>query len=257
LCSIQKSIKSNTKLELTKKIKYAERQTYLDGAKGNFDNLFCRFFFLGCPQNRLAKIHATIADSVFDSNALYRLQKFSKRRMKKIVIIGPESTGKSTLCEKLAAHYKTVWVKEYARDYLLQNGTEYTFENLLDVAKGQINNETQGQLQLATQPTTSLPLIIDTDMIVLKVWCEFVFDKCHPWILNQIVERQYDLYLLCNIDVPWVKDTLREYPDLVIREKLYHHYKDIMVNQPTPWIDISGSYEVRLQKAIAAIDKIL
>ena len=56
--------------------------------------------------------------------------------MKKIVIIGPESTGKSTLCEKLAAHYETVWVKEYAREFLLKNGTDYTYDNLLDVAEG-------------------------------------------------------------------------------------------------------------------------
>ena len=101
------------------------------------------------------------------------------------------------------------------------------------------------------------PVFIDTDMYVMKVWCEFVFEKCHHWILNRIVERKYDLYLLCNIDVPWVKDELREYPDLVTREKLYQHYKDIMVNQAVPWIDICGSYDERLQKAIGAIDAML
>jgi NadR type nicotinamide-nucleotide adenylyltransferase len=179
--------------------------------------------------------------------------------MKKIVVIGPESTGKSTLCEKLAAHYHTAWVEEYAREYLLKNGTNYTFENLLDVAKGQIANEEAARnLNTHGQPSTinHQPLFIDTDMYVMKVWCEFVFGKCHHWILNRIVERKYDLYLLCNIDVPWVKDELREYPDLVIREKLYHHYKDIMVNQNVPWVDISGGYEERLQKAIQSIDKL-
>ncbi|MFZ1452692.1 MAG: AAA family ATPase, partial [Ferruginibacter sp.] len=69
-------------------------------------------------------------------------------------------------------------------------------------------------------------------------------------ILNRIVERKYDLYLLCNIDLPWIKDELREYPDLISRQKLYHHYKDIMVNQQVPWVDISGTYEERLKKAI-------
>jgi NadR type nicotinamide-nucleotide adenylyltransferase len=182
--------------------------------------------------------------------------------MKKIVVIGPESTGKSTLCEKLAAHYQTQWVKEYAREYLLQHGTEYSFENLLDVAKGQLAGE-----ELVVQSAKYIdaanrkqktengkPVFIDTDMYVMKVWCEFVFGKCHHWILNRIVERKYDLYLLCNTDAPWVKDELREYPDLVTRQKLYQHYKDTMVNQNVPWVDICGNYDERLAKAIAAVD---
>jgi NadR type nicotinamide-nucleotide adenylyltransferase len=179
--------------------------------------------------------------------------------VKKIVIIGPESTGKSTLCKLLAAHYSTSCVDEYAREYLLKNGTDYTFENLLDVAKGQIENEESGVgnwEKAKKQRTTNneQPVFIDTDMYVMKVWCEFVFDRCHHWILNRIAERKYDLYLLCNVDLPWVKDELREYPDLVSRQKLYHHYKDIMVNQNVPWINISGNYEERLKKAIDAVD---
>ena len=178
--------------------------------------------------------------------------------VKKIVIIGPESTGKSTLCKQLAAHYNTIWVKEYAREYLLKNGTDYSFENLLDIAKGQVAGEV---LEVRSweaannkqQTTNHKPVFIDTDMHVMKVWCEFVFQKCHHWILNRIVERKYDLYLLCNIDLPWVKDELREYPDLISRQKLYHHYKDIMLNQHVPWVDISGTYEERLEKAIAGL----
>ena len=176
--------------------------------------------------------------------------------VKKIVVIGPESTGKSTLCEQLAAHYNTLWVKEYAREYLLKNGTDYSFENLLDVAKGQIDLEELAVQQLSTINHQLSTVFIDTDMYVMKVWCEFVFEKCHHWILNRIVERKYDLYLLCNIDLPWVKDELREYPDLISRQKLYHHYKDIMVNQTVPWVDISGNYEERFEKAIAAVDKL-
>lgn len=184
--------------------------------------------------------------------------------IKKIVIVGPESTGKSTLCEKLAVHYNSIWVKEYAREYLLKNGTDYTFDNLSDVAKGQLANEEEGvriineKLKIENDTLSpSSPLFIDTDMIVMKVWCEFVFDKCHNWILNEIAERKYDLYLLGNIDAPWVKDELREYPDLATRERLYYHYKDIMVNQNVPWVDISGTYEQRLQKAITAVDELI
>ncbi|MEO6230078.1 MAG: ATP-binding protein [Ferruginibacter sp.] len=179
------------------------------------------------------------------------------------MVIGPESTGKSTLCVNLAAHYKTAWVKEYAREYLLTNGTDYTFENLLDVAKGQIALEEKATEDLTKKmsdpahrlPTTQL-MFIDTDMHVLQVWCEFVFNKCHNWILNRVVERKYDLYLLCNIDQLWVKDELREYPDLETREKLYKHYKEIMTNQQVPWVDITGNYDERLLKAIQAIDQL-
>ena len=182
----------------------------------------------------------------------------------KVVVLGPESTGKSSLCAQLADHYKTGWVKEYAREYLLTNGTEYNYENLLEIAQGQLVLEhaavklAEGRLRSNSDKTiaTSIPeiVLIDTDMNVLKVWCEFVFEKCHPWILNQIVANSYDLYLLCDIDLPWVKDELREYPDLRTREKLYRHYKDLLINQPTPWVNISGNYESRLQTAITAID---
>ena len=153
------------------------------------------------------------------------------------------------MCEQLAAHYNTVWVKEYAREYLLANGTTYSFDDLLTIAKGQVQME---EWAVGSGRST---IFIDTNMYVMKVWCEFVFEKCHHWILNRIVERPYDLYLLCNVDLPWVKDELREYPDLASRRKLYHYYKDIMVNQQVPWVDISGNYEERLQKAIAAADK--
>lgn len=175
--------------------------------------------------------------------------------LKKIVIIGPESTGKSTLCEQLAAHYKTSWCPEYAREYLLTHGKQYDYEDLLTIAKGQLAMEDEYIAMMDV--SGSRPLLIDTDMYVMKVWCEFVFGKCHRFIHDQIIERKYDLYLLCNTDLPWVKDELREYPDLHTRQKLYHIYKDIMINQPVPWINISGNNEERLLKAIAAVDMLL
>lgn len=169
--------------------------------------------------------------------------------MKKIVVIGPESTGKSTLCELLANHYGTAWVPEYARAYLLENGTRYSFADLLTIAKGQLALE--DKMAAATPKPL---LIIDTDMYVMKVWCEFVFDNCHDFILDQIVKRKYDLYLLCKTDLPWVRDELREYPDLESREKLYHMYRELLINQDVPWTEISGTYEERFSAAVRAID---
>ncbi|MDP4282881.1 MAG: ATP-binding protein [Bacteroidota bacterium] len=173
--------------------------------------------------------------------------------VKKIVVIGPESTGKSTLCEQLSNHFNTLWVPEYAREYLEKNGTAYTYDDLLLIAKGQIESE-EKITQNLTSGILADKLFIDTDMYVMKVWCEFVFNQCHNWILNRIAERKYDLYLLCNVDLPWIKDSLREYPDKKIREKLYYYYKDLMVNQGVTWCDISGSYEERLNKAVQFIE---
>jgi len=178
--------------------------------------------------------------------------------LKKIVIIGPESTGKSTLCRQLAEHYHTRWCPEYAREYLLKNGTNYSYDDLLTIAKGQVGLEEKYSAE-SEKPGSGYPgiLFIDTDMYVMKVWCEFVFGKCHRFILEQIIERKYDLYLLCNTDLPWVKDELREYPDPETRHKLYLIYKDIMITQPVPWTGIGGNDDQRLQKAIAEVDTLL
>jgi nicotinamide riboside kinase len=203
--------------------------------------------------------------------------------LKKIVIIGPESTGKSTLCGMLAQHYQCEWCPEFAREWLLTNGRDYTFDDLLTIAKGQLALEdeyserigssrkseednatshsglrTMGS-QLPDYPSSGLPdlLFIDTDMYVMKVWCEYVFNDCHTWILNRITERPYDLYLLCKPDLPWVQDELREYPDEKPRQELYHIYRDLLMNQPVPWVEISGGYGERLARAVEAVDALL
>ena len=170
--------------------------------------------------------------------------------MKKIVIIGPESTGKSTLCEELAAHYNTAWCPEYAREYLLKHGAEYSYEDLTRIAKGHLQlveekkNEARGEFYF-----------VDTDMYVMKVWYEVAFQHCPTWLLKEIVRESCDLYLLCNTDLPWVRDTLREYPDLIMRQRLFNMYKDCMINSGVPWIEISGTEGQRLHKAIAFIDQ--
>jgi nicotinamide riboside kinase len=218
-------------------------------------------------------------------------------RCRKIVILGPESTGKSTLCESLAHHYApsrpSAWVPEYAREYLTTHGMDYHYEDLITIAKGQLALEENAALILCSVPGSNAPvtfgrpdlpnpapnmsplfprqkevppngsqnddpvLFIDTDMYVMKVWGEFVFGRCEPWILNQIVSRHYDGYLLCSTDLPWSYDPLREYPDLENREKLFHIYKDLMVNQSSPWALVKGKHEERLADAITAVDAML
>jgi NadR type nicotinamide-nucleotide adenylyltransferase len=183
-------------------------------------------------------------------------------RLIKIVAIGPESTGKSTICAQLATHFSTAWCQEYAREYLHQHGTNYTFDDLLNIAEGQLileDDSAKEAINLFNQHQFSnSPIIfIDTDMYVMKVWCEFVFGKCHQRILNEIAERKYDGYLLCKPDIPWTEDELREYPELNTREKLYGNYRDLLINQQVPWTEVSGNDPKRTENAIAWVEQLV
>jgi NadR type nicotinamide-nucleotide adenylyltransferase len=189
-------------------------------------------------------------------------KKQNMQNLRKVVIIGPESTGKSSLCKLLAEHYNTEWCPEFARDYLLYHGKNYSYDDLETIAKGQIELEekvaliVQGAPQnLADNQTAKKLLFVDTDMYVMKVWCEYVFGKCHQLILDEIVTRKYDLYLLCNTDLPWKQDELREYPDEQPRLELFNIYKDILIHQNVPWVQINGDYAERLQTAIETINE--
>jgi len=185
--------------------------------------------------------------------------------IKKIVAIGPESTGKSTLCKQLAEHFNTMWCPEYAREYLNQNGIKYKYDDLLKIAQGQLvmedycEEKVNGQWSMINSKNVKLKtqnpklLFIDTNMYVMKVWYEYVFGKCEQLILDSIVERKYDLYLLCNIDLPWIEEPMREYPDEQSRNELFNIYKDLLINQSTPWIEIRGGYEERVQTAIDTV----
>ncbi|MFM8962387.1 MAG: AAA family ATPase [Sphingomonadales bacterium] len=181
--------------------------------------------------------------------------------IQKIVVLGPESTGKSTLCAALAAHYQTIWTPEYARAFLSKNGTKYTYDDLLTIAKGQILKDEEALASLnkntVDQPTPKISnkLILDTDMYVMKVWCEYVFNNCHHYILEQINQRSYDLYLLCDIDLPWAADEMREYPDAGPRIELFTIYKEMLINQNTPWGIVSGTGKERTENAIQLIDQ--
>ena len=179
-----------------------------------------------------------------------------EKAIKKIIVIGPESTGKSSLCMALADHYKTIWVKEFAREYLEKNGKDYAFEDLYKIALGQLEEIKNAVVKVGIEQgeNTQNLLFIDTDLYVIKIWSEFVFNKCDNRILTEITKQQYDLYLLCDVDLPWINDNLREYPDLKVRQKLFHYYKEEMTAQKTTWKIISGNYDERTEAAIKFID---
>lgn len=171
--------------------------------------------------------------------------------MKRIVVIGPESTGKSTLSEQLAAHFHTEWVREYARGYLENLGRPYEQHDLLQIAEGQL------QLEDETAARAKDLIICDTDLQVIRVWSEAKYGECDPRILQMIAQREYDLYLLTYIDIPWTDDPLREHPLPSEREYFYNIYREIVMNAGIPWAEIKGDYEERLKTAVGAVKGIM
>lgn len=172
--------------------------------------------------------------------------------MHRIVIIGPESTGKSTLSEQLATHYNTLWVPEYARAYLNNLDRPYEEADLFEIAHGQLAQE-DAAAAIAPQPF----IFCDTDLQVIRVWSEHSYHHCDPRILEQIATRQYDLYLLTYIDIPWEDDPLREHGDPEMRQYFYNNYRDIVINSGVAWADIRGGFEERLERGIAAVEELL
>ena len=166
---------------------------------------------------------------------------------KKVVVIGPESTGKSTLSKALAAAIDTLWVPEYARAYLEQLNRPYTEEDLVTIAKGQVASEDD------LYSKANKLLICDTDLNVVKVWSEHKYGRCNSYVKEQIATRKYDLYLLTSIDTAWEYDPLREHPDEAMRRHFYNIYQNIVANSGVPWASIEGNEQQRLERALKAI----
>lgn len=167
--------------------------------------------------------------------------------IKKVVVIGPESTGKSVLSQALAEVLDTAWVKEYARTYLEHLDRPYEGDDLMVIAEGQLASEDK------LLPVANDVVICDTDLYVVKVWSEHSYNACPRWVLEQIAGRAYDLYLLTYIDVPWIPDPLREHGEESQRQYFYAQYKDIVMNSGVPWVEIKGTHEQRMETALAAI----
>lgn len=174
-----------------------------------------------------------------------------EKAIKKIVIIGSESTGKSTIAAALAGHFDTAFVPEFARTYLEQLNRDYVYEDLLAIAKGQLIEE-----EKAISKAKNGFLFYDTDLYVLKVWSEHKYNKCDEWILRQIATRNYDFYFLTDIDLPWEADPQREHPQPEMRQYFFKIYQHLVLNTGKPWIHLSGNKEQRLRTAIEALQKI-
>ena len=170
--------------------------------------------------------------------------------MLKIAILGPESTGKTQLAEQLAKHFHTDFVPEFSREYLKDFQERYDINDVIAIAKGQ-----QQRIEEAATKSNDI-LISDTEAIVNKVWCEYVF-KQTPKEIEELVQKQdFDLYLLCNIDLEWTFDPLRENPDLEERKVIFALYRKFLEEINANYFIVNGKGELRFKHALDAIDNL-
>ncbi|MCK4465616.1 MAG: ATP-binding protein [Bacteroidales bacterium] len=176
-----------------------------------------------------------------------RLANSGKVGIRKVVITGPESTGKTTLAQQLAHHFNTIWITEYAREYVENLKHPYVYEDLINITRTQIK-----KLQEVTEPPNQF-VFLDTDLIIMKVWFQEAFQNYPEWLHNSIRQRNIDLYLLCATDIPWMDDPVRENKS-DNRERLFEIYKQELESFGFSYRIITGKNTNRLQNAIKIMD---
>lgn len=172
-----------------------------------------------------------------------------RKLLKRVAIVGPESSGKSRLTKELAAYYKTNMVAEYAREFFRDRNYEYTLGDLITITKCQMNNEED----VASQSESII--FCDTEMIVMKIWANEVFGEIPNWIQQEATEKKYNLYLLCYPDLKWEPDPLRVNPHN--RQYIYNLFVKELEQNGCNYKVIKGIGEQRLKNAINFVDELL
>jgi NadR type nicotinamide-nucleotide adenylyltransferase len=167
----------------------------------------------------------------------------------KIAVVGPESTGKSTMSAYLANHYQTVWVPEYARGYCEKLTQPPTWQDEINMFLGQI------ALEAELLPKANKILICDTTFITVKIWSDQIFGSSPQEVLDELPKHPYDLYLLLNIDLPWQDDPLRDFPHMREHFMAVWHKELDAIN--ANYVLISGAGPERYDRAVAAVDAFL
>jgi NadR type nicotinamide-nucleotide adenylyltransferase len=176
-------------------------------------------------------------------------------KIKKIVLLGPESTGKSTLARLLAQHFHCLWCPEFARTYLsMKNDIENrytqeivsTYEDIEPIAIGQLAMED------AFIDQSDAMLFFDTNLLTNLIYSDYYFQKHPDWLAKQVLSRDYDLYLLLDIDVAWEADPLRDRPNA--REEIYAIFRNILIKYQSNFIEINGLGQERVDNAVKAIN---
>jgi nicotinamide riboside kinase len=167
----------------------------------------------------------------------------------KIVITGAESTGKSVLSEALAKHFNALLIPELARSYIENLGRHYSYNDVKIIARLQIEKE-------KNIPNQTKLVFFDTWLIITKVWFEFVYGKSPDWLHEYIIKSSISLFLLCDIDIPWISDPVRENGGET-RKILQDIYKNELVKYGFNYQIVTGSGAIRTQNAIDLVNNLL
>jgi NadR type nicotinamide-nucleotide adenylyltransferase len=173
----------------------------------------------------------------------------SKSKILKIAVVGPESTGKSTMSAYLAAHFDTIWVPEYARSYCEKLTEPPTWQDEVNIFYGQLILEEE------FLPKANKILICDTTFITVKIWSDYIFGKSPQEVLDELPKHPYDLYLLLSIDLPWEDDPLRDFPHM--REHFMEVWHKELKALNANYVLISGAGQERYDSAVAVVDEFL
>jgi len=180
---------------------------------------------------------------------LERKNQYIRTNCLNIVLIGPESTGKTTLAKALAEQYRTFFVPEYARIYAEKHTDKLTYQDVIPIAEG------QHQLEVNYTLKANRILFYDTNLLQTKVYSEWYYNKC-PNELNDLIKiSKYDFYFLNYIDVPWEEDDLRDKPRE--REYMFNAFETALITYNKPYVLLKGNKHERLKTAIHHIDQLL
>jgi NadR type nicotinamide-nucleotide adenylyltransferase len=166
----------------------------------------------------------------------------------RVVLTGSECTGKTTLAIRLAAHYGIEYVPEFVRDFAARKGAPIDFADHGAIARGQIALEDE---YIARAHAL---LVQDTDLLSTVVYCTHYFGRCPPWIADAARGRRPDLYLLCEIDVPWIEDGIRDRGHM--REEMQEMFRAAVYGAGAPFVAIAGESDQRFAAAVQAIDRL-
>lgn len=170
----------------------------------------------------------------------------------RVVLFGPESTGKTVLAERLAKHFDTVWVPEFSRTYaeakIAKNQT-LTYDDVMPIAIGQLQLENRMILK------ANKVLVCDTNLLETKVYSEFYYKKCPDILHKYALKHTYDLYFLTYIDLPWEADNIRDKP--LERNEMFRAFEQALIANNKPYILLKGSMKNRFDTAVKHIDTLI